>query len=49
MRGSSKKVMQPKAQLKGLGTKACSIGNKQEELETMVQFRNYSFTAIMET
>lgn len=36
-------------QLKCLHTKACSMGNKQEELETMVQLKIYDIIAIKET
>ena len=43
---SSKKVMWPIAQLKCLYTKARSMGNKQEELEAMVQLENYDLIAI---
>ena len=35
--GSSEKAMRPIAKLKCLYTNASSMGNKQEELETMVQ------------
>lgn len=37
------------AQLKCLYTNAHSMGNKQEELETMVQLENYYLIAIPET
>ena len=43
------KVMCLKAQLKCLYTSACSMGNKQEELEAMVQLGKYDLIAIMET
>lgn len=39
-KGSSKKVMWPIAQLMGLCTNACRMGNKQEDLEAMVQLEN---------
>lgn len=39
-------MQRPLAQLKCLHTKACSTSNKQEELETMVQFKNYDTIAI---
>ncbi|KAK4806242.1 LOW QUALITY PROTEIN: hypothetical protein QYF61_013386 [Mycteria americana] len=38
-----------KAQLKCLYTNACSMGNKQEELEAIVQLENYDIVAITET
>lgn len=38
---SSRKVMHPKAQMKCLYTKACSLANKQEQLETVVYLENY--------
>ena len=41
--------MRPMAKLKGLYTKVCSMGNKQEELETMVQLGKYYLIAITET
>lgn len=44
--GSSKKVMQPIAQLKCLYTDTGNMGNKQEELETTVQLENYDLIAI---
>ncbi|GAB0206513.1 hypothetical protein GRJ2_003116900 [Grus japonensis] len=37
------------AQLKYIYTNACSMGNKQEELEAIVQQENYDIVAIMET
>ena len=37
------------AQLKCIYTNACSMGNKQEELEAIVQQENYDIVAIMET
>ena len=46
---SSKKAMRPIAKLKCLYTNACSIGNKQEEPETVAQLENYDLTAITET
>jgi len=36
-------------QLKCIYTNACSMGNKQEELEAIVQQANYDLTAINET
>lgn len=33
--------MHPKAQMKCLYTKACSLANKQEQLETVVYLENY--------
>lgn len=47
--GSSKKAMRPIAKLKCLYTNACSMGNKQEELETVVQLGKYDLIAITET
>lgn len=41
--------MQSKSQPKCLYDNARSMGNKQEELDTMVQLENYDLTAIMET
>ena len=46
---SSKKVTWSTAQLKCLYTNACSMGNKQEELEVIVQLENYDIAAIRET
>lgn len=46
---SSKKVMWPIAQLTCLYTNTPSMGNKQEELEAMLQLENYDLIAIMET
>ena len=43
------KVMCLKAQLKCLYTSACSMGNKLQELENMVQFENYHLIAITKT
>ncbi|GAB0209703.1 hypothetical protein GRJ2_003436000 [Grus japonensis] len=37
------------AQLKCIYTNACSMGNKQEELEAIVQLENYDIVAITET
>jgi len=37
------------AQLKCVYTKACSMGNKQEELEAIVQQDGYDLVAITET
>ena len=47
--GSYRKAVHLKAQLKCLYTNACSMGNKQEELETMVHLENFGLIAIMET
>ena len=44
-----KKVAGPIAQLKCIYTNARSMGNKQEELEAIVQRENYDIVAIMET
>ncbi|GAB0206658.1 hypothetical protein GRJ2_003131400 [Grus japonensis] len=44
-----KKVMGSVAQLKCIYTNARSMGNKQEELEAIVQLENYDIVAIMET
>jgi len=41
--------MMHEAQLKCMYTNACSMGNKQEELEAIVQQANYDLTAINET
>lgn len=41
--------MQSKSQPKCLQANARSMGNKQEELDTMVQLENYDLSAIMET
>ncbi|PKU46846.1 nipped-b-like protein [Limosa lapponica baueri] len=37
------------AQLKCIYTNACSMGNKQEELEAVVQQENYDIVTITET
>ncbi|GAB0203829.1 hypothetical protein GRJ2_002848500 [Grus japonensis] len=37
------------AQVKCIYTNACSMGNKQEELEAVAQQENYDIVAIMET
>ena len=47
--GSSEKAMRPIAKLKCLYTNAHSMGNKQEELEAVVQLGKYDLIAIMET
>ena len=47
--GSSDKAMRPIAKLKCLYTNAHSMGNKQEELEAVVQLGKYDLIAIMET
>ena len=47
--GSSDKAMRPIAKLKCLYTNACNMGNKQEELETVVQLGKYDLIAITET
>ncbi|KAK4810854.1 hypothetical protein QYF61_008826 [Mycteria americana] len=44
-----KKVAGSIAQLKGIYTNARSMGNKQEELEAIVQLENYDIVAITET
>lgn len=44
--GSSKKVMQPIARLRCLCTNARSMGDRQEELEAMVQLENYDLIAV---
>ena len=41
--------MRPIDKLKYLYTNACSIGNKQEKLETVVQLGKYDLIAITET
>ena len=46
--GSSEKVTRPIAKLRCLYTSACSMGNKQEELETMAQLGKYDLIAITE-
>ena len=46
--GSSEKATRPITKLKCLYTNALSMGNKQEELETMAQLRKYDLIAIME-
>ncbi|KAK4827614.1 LOW QUALITY PROTEIN: hypothetical protein QYF61_019539 [Mycteria americana] len=46
---SSMKETQVTAQLKCLYTNACSMGNKQEELEAIVYQENYDMVAITET
>ncbi|KAK4817118.1 hypothetical protein QYF61_027981 [Mycteria americana] len=46
---SSMKETRVTAQLKCLYTKACSTGNKQEELEAIVHQENYDMVAITET
>ncbi|GAB0183074.1 hypothetical protein GRJ2_000772700 [Grus japonensis] len=45
----SKKVERSIAQLKCIYTNARSMGNKQEELEAIVQWENHDIVAIMET
>ena len=47
--GSSEKATRPIAKLKCLYTNVCSMGNKQEELETIVQLGKCDLIAIMET
>ncbi|KAK4824952.1 hypothetical protein QYF61_021640 [Mycteria americana] len=44
-----KKVTGSIAQLKCIYTNACSMGNKEEELEAIVHQENYDIVAIMET
>jgi len=46
---SPKMVAGPVAQPKCIYTNACHIGNKQEELEAIVQLENYDVAAVMET
>ena len=41
--------VRPMTQLKCIYTNACSMGNKQEELEAIVQQTNYDLIAINET
>ncbi|PKU32012.1 hypothetical protein llap_17681 [Limosa lapponica baueri] len=48
-RDSSSAVAQPTAQLKCLYTNACSVGNKQEELEATMLLERYDIVAITET
>ena len=45
----SKNVTRLIVQLKCLCTDACNVGNKQEELVSMVQLENYDLIAITET
>lgn len=45
--GHSRKVVCQKAQLKCLYTNACSVGNKQEELENMMCLENCDLVAIL--
>jgi len=47
--GSSEKATRSIAKLKCLYTNVCSMGNKQEELETIVQLGKCDLIAIMET
>ena len=42
-------MTRPAAQLKCLYTNAHSMGNKQEELETVVQLEKYNLIAVTET
>jgi len=42
------KVTRPTAQMKCLCTNACSMGNKQEELESTVLLANYDLIALTE-
>lgn len=46
---SSKKVTWSIAELKCLHTNACNMGNKQEELEVIVELESYNLIAITET
>jgi len=46
---SSVKVTWPTAQIKHLYTNACSMGNKQEELEATVLLESYDLIALTET
>lgn len=41
------KVMCLKAQLKCLYTSACSVGNKQEDMEAVVQLEHYDIAIIL--
>jgi len=43
------KVTRPTAQMKCLYTNACSMGNKQEELEAIVLLESYDLISITET
>jgi len=45
---SFKEVIRPAAQLKCLYTNACSLGNKQDELETTVLLENHDIIVITE-
>ena len=47
--GSSEKAVRPMAKLKCLYINVCSMGNKQEELETLVQLGKYDLIGITET
>ena len=47
--GPSEKAMRPIAKLKCLYINVCSMGNKQEELETVAQLGKYDIIAIMKT
>ena len=47
--GSTEKATRPIAKVKCLYTNACSMGNKQGELETEAQLGKYDLIAIMET
>jgi len=46
---SSEKAMRPIAKLKYLYTSACSMGNKQDELETVAPLGKHDLIAITET
>jgi len=46
---SAMKVMRPTAQMKCLYTNACSMGNKQEEVEAIVLLESYDLIVITET
>jgi len=46
---SAMKVTRPTAQMKCLYTNACSMGNKQEELEAVMLLESYDLIAFLET
>ena len=46
---SSKKLTRPAAQLNCLYANICSLGNKQEELETTVPLENHDVVVTTET
>ncbi|KAK4829399.1 hypothetical protein QYF61_003880 [Mycteria americana] len=49
LKGGCREVTGSITQLKCIYTNACSMGNKQEKLEAIVQQENYDIVAIMET